>query len=47
MTRLTRIAVYLVGAILWGFCPRFAFGADYEFYHENVTETLVRASGPG
>ena len=41
MTRLIRIAVYLVGAILWGLCPRFALADDYEFYHENVIGTSL------
>ncbi|MGP0062794.1 MAG: DUF2271 domain-containing protein [Isosphaeraceae bacterium] len=41
MTRLTRIAVYLVGAILGGFCPLFALADDHEFYHENVMGTSL------
>jgi FAD:protein FMN transferase len=41
MTRLTWIAVYLVGAVVWGPCPRSALGDDYEFYHENVIGTSL------
>ena len=41
MTRLTRIAAYLMSALLWGLCPRLALADDYEFYHENVMGTSL------
>ena len=41
MTSSSRIAVYLVGALLWGLCPRLGLAEDYEFYHENVMGTSL------
>jgi FAD:protein FMN transferase len=41
MTRLTRIAVFLVGAMIGSFGPRPAIADDYEFYHENVIGTSL------
>ena len=41
MTHATRIAAYLIGALLCGAGPRFVRAADYEFYHENVMGTSL------
>jgi thiamine biosynthesis lipoprotein ApbE len=41
MTRFTRIAVCLAGAVLWGAGPGRARAGDYEFYHENVMGTSL------
>jgi thiamine biosynthesis lipoprotein ApbE len=41
MTRFTRIAVCLAGAVLWGAGPGRARAGDYEFHHENVMGTSL------
>ena len=41
MTRFTRIAVCLAGAVLWGVGPGRAAPVIIEFYHENVMGTSL------
>ena len=41
MSRFTRIAVCLAGAILWGAGPRLADAGDFAFYHEHVMGTSL------
>src|SRR6516162_3809073 len=41
MKHSTRIAAYLLGALLCGAGPRTGRAADYEFYHENVMGTSL------
>ncbi len=41
MTSSSRIAVYLVSALLWGLCPRLGLAEDYAFYQENVMGTSL------
>ena len=41
MSRFTRIAVCLAGAVLWGAGPRLAHAGDFAFFHENVMGTSL------
>ena len=41
MTSSSRIAAYLMSALLWGLSPRLALADDYEYHHENVMGTSL------